>query len=386
MKSNDFVMKKNKKIIPIRIREARLARGLTLTELAERVGVTKQAISKYELGAVNISSTILMRLVDVLNFPIEFFFKYKENVNESLSMSPVFFRSPSLAKRTKDAMEQRMDFVCEIVFYLKKYINFPKVDICNLDNGEDKEFLDDIEIEAAALKLREYWQLGEKPISNLTNLLLRKGFIISKADLYNEKVDAYSRWISGMPLIVIGSEKDTAVRYRFSLAHELGHLVLHQYLEDSEVKKNHKQIEKEANRFASAFLLPSQSFSNDIYSTSLDSFVYLKKKWKVSISAMIRRCYDLDLITDLQYTNMNRYLNVKQWKTNEPLDDVLEFEKPTMIKEAFDLLINNNIVSPIEIVEYIALNKEEIEELCFLPEGYFQNLIANITKPNLKLI
>lgn len=386
MTMTNFINKNRKTIVPIRIREARISRGLSLSELAEIIGVTKQAVSKYELGTLNVNSSTLIKISEALDFPINFFFKIKESEDENYKKTPVFYRSISTPKKIKDTLEQKIEFVHEIMNVLRKYIDFPKVDMLNEDIDVSNGFLDNETIENIALKLREYWGLGTGPIKNLTNLLLKKGFVISRVELDTFKVDAYSRCIQGIPYIILGSDKDTAVRARFSLAHELGHIILHQHLEEEDLKKNHKQIEEEANRFASAFLMPAESFSKDIYSTSLDDFLILKPKWKVSIGAMIRRCYDLNLITDIQYSNMNRYLNMKKWKIREPLDDKIEFERPNMIKEAFDILIENGILSADDIVNLIALNPKEIEKLCFLEENYLSNYIIKSSKPKLRLI
>lgn len=384
--SKDFVNKDNKQIVPVRIREARISRGLSLSNLADEVGVTKQAISKYELGTMNVSSSVLLKIAEVLDFPINFFFKIKESEDENYHKSAVFFRGVKIPKKTKDALEQKIEFVHEIMSFLKKYIDFPELNLFNADEGIPKGYLDDQEIEDVAIKLREYWEVGVNPIKNLSNLLLKKGIIISRVELDTIKVDAYSKWIKGTPYIILGSDKGCAVRSRFDLAHELGHLIFHSHLEEEDIKKNHNQIEHEAHRFASAFLLPAEGFVQDLYNVSIDNFIYLKKKWKVSIQVMIRRCYDLDLITEKQYGNMNKYMSIKRWRSKEPLDDTIEFEKPNMIEEAFELLIENNIVDAVEMLEAIALNKSEIEKLCFLSQNYFDNYISKLTKPQIRLV
>jgi Zn-dependent peptidase ImmA (M78 family)/DNA-binding XRE family transcriptional regulator len=386
MKTKGFVNKNNKPIIPVRIREARIARELSLSDLANEIGVTKQAISKYELGVININSFVLLKIANVLDFPTNFFSKPKENGEENYSKSVVFFRSVKVPKKITNAVEQKIEFIYEIVSFLSKYINFPCLDIFDIETNIPKGDLDNEKIEEIALRLREHWGIGTKPIKNLSNLLLKKGFIISRIELNTTKMDAHSCWIKGMPYIILSSDKDCAVRDRFSLAHELGHLILHSHLDDDEARKNHKLIENEANRFAGAFLMPVKSFANDIYSASLDNFLLIKEKWKVSIASMIKRCYELDLTTEDQYRNLNKHLAIKKWKKKEPLDDVIEFEKPNIFKEAFDLLLENNILNVDDILNEIALKPDEIEKLCFLPENYFKNYINKTTKPKLKLI
>lgn len=376
----------NIEVIPIRIREARVARGFSMIDLADRIGVTRQAISKYELGASRIGVDKLLSMCEVLDFPLDFFLKPKEDSSDRSSKSVVFFRSVNIPKKTKSIYKQKIEFISEILCFLERYIDFPPLDLLDARNVKSQGYLSDSEIESIALNLRNNWGLGLDPIDNLANLLLKKGFIVSRVELETVKTDALSRWHEERPYIIIGSDKNCAVRSRFDLAHELGHLLLHSHLEQEDISKNHKQIEKEANKFAGAFLLPYESFSNDIYNINIDNFIVLKKKWKVSISSMIRRCYDLDLITDKQYSNLNRYLNRKRWRIKEPLDDVIEHERPNLFKEAFELLIDNKIVSVDYILEEIALNSKEIESLCFLPEGFFYKYVKDKSTPKLRLI
>jgi Zn-dependent peptidase ImmA (M78 family) len=125
-----------------------------------------------------------------------------------------------------------------------------------------------------------------------------KGIVICRYEMQGENVEAFSFWNGHRPFIFLASEKEAAVRRRYDLAHELGHLILHRWIEQSELEDRAilKAIEGEAYKFAGAFLLPSSSFPNEVYTTRLDAFIPLKQRWKVSIQAMIYRCADLDLI------------------------------------------------------------------------------------------
>lgn len=385
MDTINFINKQGKSIVPVRIREARISRGLSLTDLAEKLGVTKQSISKYELGTVNVPTENLIKISNILDFPISFFFKEKI-IDNKFSPSITFFRSlRATSKKSREAQQQKIYFIEEINQYLSNFIEFPDVDIPNHLIQEYNIGLKDIDIEEATIKLRDYWGVGTKPISNLTNVLLKKGFIISRVGLDTYNIDAFSRWEDGRPYIVLGSDKECAVRSRFDLAHELGHLIIHSDIEEELFKKNIKTIEKEANRFASAFLLPAEEFSKDIYNLSLNNFLYLKEKWKVSIAAMIYRCHDLNLISDFQKASLFRQLAIKKWNRTEPLDDILEFERPNIFGEAFKLLIDNKIVSPNDIIDELCFNEDYIEDICFLENDFFKKM-RNHKKSNLRLI
>ena len=136
--------------------------------------------------------------------------------------------------------------------------------------------------------------------------------------------------------VILGEDKESAVRRQFSAAHELGHILLHNESLDIEQisRQEFREMESEANEFASAFLLPAKSFMNDlIYPNNLDFYIELKKKWKVSISAMIIRAYKLKAITYNQYQYLMRQISQKGWRTKEPLDDVIQPSRPTILRK-----------------------------------------------------
>lgn len=371
-------------IVPARIREARVSRGYSLMELSELLGVSSQAISQYELGASKPSMTVLVKMMEVLNFPLRFFTKPKPNID--YSSSAVNFRSmKSTAKKLKEAFSYRIEWADEIYQFLKKYINFPEVNIPNLEHILNKSELDNDTIEECALYLRKHWGVEKNPIRNMVELLQDNGFVICSVELKNQKVDAFSQWYNNVPYIILGSDKSSASRSRFDLAHELGHLILHVHIDQEEMKKKEvlDRLEDEAHYFAGAFLMPSNSFPCEVISNSIEHFILLKKRWKVSIQAMIMRCEKLGLFKDYQVRYLFAQINKRGIRKQEPLDDIIPPEKPYLFKQAIELLIENNVVSSEEILDEIAHNKDEIDSLCFLPEDL---LTVQFRKPKLTLI
>ena len=167
-------------------------------------------------------------------------------------------------------------------------------------------------------------------------------------------------------------DKDTNCRIRFGIAHELGHLLMHAGnipKEDLVNKLVHSQLEDEANRFAGAFLLPKESFSKDVFSSSIDHFIQLKAKWKVSISAMIYRCKTLQLLSDNQLKYLNDQMTQRSYWRHEPLDSEMPIERPFAHKQAINLLLDNNIIQPSDFVNSIGCMPEELEEYCCLEKG-----------------
>ena len=353
-------------INPVRLKKARISRGYSLADLADRIGVTKQYISQCELGITN-ASNIIYKLCDVLNYPISFFSKSTKGIETA---SATYFRSrKSTPKKLKEAANEKVDLFSEIKDFFGEYINYPELNLP--DNIELKDEYTIEDLEKVAKNVREYWKLGMGPIDNLVSVLQENGIIISKIKVGNNKIDAFSKWINSVPYVFLSIDKDSAVRSRFDIAHELCHILLHQYIskEDIECKEKLNQIEKEADAFAGAFLLPAETFSREVFSSSLDNLVRLKERWKVSISCMINRCSTLGLFTDNQVAYLKKQMTYKNYWRREPLDDTIQCEIPYLYKQILELLLENNILSKNDIVEKIAMNPEEIEESCYLNAG-----------------
>lgn len=232
-----------------------------------------------------------------------------------------------------------------------------------------------------ATKVRNIWGLGNGPISNIVLLLEKMGVIVARSPFSNYDIDACSVWdVDDRPFILLSNDK-TAPRSRFDIAHELGHLVLHSRLKQSEFnnKENYRLIEKEAHRFASSFLLPAPSFGTEILSTSLEHFISLKKRWKVSIAAMSYRAKTLGIFSEDQYIYMRKKMAQRNWLTNEPLDNDFPFEEPIVLKQAFEAIVENRVKTRQDIVSEIGIHREEIEAIANLDNGYLtSNDQANI--------
>lgn len=353
--------------IPERLREARLARGLTASELAEAIDVTRQAISQFELGHSAPGGVVLGKIVEKLGFPLSYFSKIK--TQHASPAGATFFRSLKSAQRkAREMVTVRADWLEEIYTFLQDYLTFPKVNIPDFTNDG---LLTDERIEEIAVAVRRAWGLGLGPISDMVLLMEKNGIILTRTSAGVEKTDACSQWRGERPFVFLCSDKDSAVRSRFDAAHELGHFVLHMWVDSLQISDSAtlNQIEKEANRFAAAFLMPIDTFCQEVLSTSLEHFISLKRRWKVSIAAMIYRCESLGIITDYQALYLRKQMSKLGIKTREPLDEDLIPEAPSILCQSIELLLKNNVLSPAEILDAIKLPRDEIESLCGLNPG-----------------
>lgn len=363
----------NNKIVPSKVKEARTARGLSLAELSRMIGVSSQAISQYEQGKITPSPNILMKLVDELEFPIGFFCDdmpikdYEKNI--------VYFRShKNITNKLKEACKVKIKWIEQTYRIIKDYFELPMLDLVEFDI-DSIEDIDENMIEELAYKLRQHWNLSQAPIKNFTALLQEKGFVVTKLMIGTKKVDAFSKWNEGVPYIFVGADKGSACRLRFDLAHELGHLIMHKKVLSSELKSDkevYNKMENQANYFAGAFLLPIEAFNREVISSSVDNFVILKNKWNVSISAMIKRCQTANILTDNQIRYLNSQMIRYHFYKQEPLDDMIPVENPYLFKQAFNILIENNIFTRESLLDELKLNADEVIELYSLDKDFFR--------------
>jgi Zn-dependent peptidase ImmA (M78 family) len=356
-----------------RLKAARIYRGLTVAELAEKLELQRQTVSMYENDKIkNPEYSTIKNMSGVLEFPIKFFLQ-ESSMNTKIGST--YFRALlTTNKKYRNQQVQKMNFISTIYSFLNEYIEFPTFNFPIIP-GE-------INPEDAAEKLRVYWDLGDKPIENIIYLVEQNGILVSRFDSGTNDIDAFSQMldINGDSIFLIGYSKNkgTAARIHFDIAHELGHMFLHEWSEDIETlsKEEFRERENQAHAFASAFLLPREAFSKDvgIYANNISYYIELKKKWKVSISAMIRRSYSLKLIDYSTYQNLMRKMQKEGIKKHEPLDDVLITAIPSLLKTSVQMLLNDGILTPKEFLDELAedynlsLESKEIEELLDLPK------------------
>lgn len=358
-----------------KLKFARLYNGFTVEELAKKLGISAQAESLYEMGKVIPPFNKLLVLSKELNFPVSFFLSEDCIL---LKSGASYFRSlMKTPKKYRTEQKLKVELLARLYAILSEYVEFPRLNIPT----DLKEF---ISPEEAAMYLRSFWKLGEKPIPNLLRLLESQGIIVLSFDTKTQDIDAFSQYFSinnkSTFFVAYSNNKNSAARINFDLAHELGHILLHNWTDDTEncSREEFKQKEKEANQFASAFLLPQNSFIKEVsyFSHNLDHYIELKKKWRVSIAAMIYRACDLNIISMSQYQYLIRMMNKKGMRYNEPLDNILEIPYPRLLRDSVELLVVNDVFTKQELIEEfanfgLAMEPRELEKLFLLENGFF---------------
>lgn len=368
--------------------DARLAARLNQTELALLVGVSRQSISSYELGDKLPEPDTMNAIAKSLGQPVSYF--TQENGPAFGAFSANFFRKIGAdTKRRNAACAVYAQWLSQAAYVFEEVANFPQVDIPQYEpTSPDDLRYQDAEVEKIAESVREHFGLGFGPISNVVRLLERKGVVVCRYEITGENIEAFSFWSGSRPFIFLASDKESGARSRFDAAHELGHLVLHRWVgqEEIEDKKRLKEIENEADRFASAFLLPAKSFPNEIYSPRLAAFVDLKRRWKVSIQAMVYRCKDLGIFDERQITNLYKQISYKKWRKREPLDGLngLPIEEPILLMRIAELVVENQRLSKDYIKTTLSFSPAIIEKLIGVSRDYLADDPQPDFEPTLK--
>ncbi len=369
-----------------RLKEALQFRGMRMTELAKQSDISKQSLSLYANGENIPPYENVVKIANALEFPFDFFMT--EDLCSTTTNNTYFRSQASASKLTQNAQELKLEYVAKLYEVLLNYVDFPERNLPpvffrgsdNLLDADSDNVLEQIEF--IANTARKHWMIGMGPIDNMQYLLESNGIIVTGFRNVNERIDAFSQRVNiqnrGTVFIValaIGEKPD--VRLRFDMAHELGHILMHNWDDsnDSLSKDEFNALEKQANMFASAFLLPRETFGKEVapYATNVEFYRSLRKKWGVSMQAMMYRARQLKLITANQFQYMMRTVSAKGWRLREPGDSPGQLNS-TIFQGAIDLLLDGNYLNVKQLMqsfhEYgIILSQGDLEDIMGLKQG-----------------
>ncbi|WP_368660513.1 ImmA/IrrE family metallo-endopeptidase [Corynebacterium sp.] len=280
-----------------------MRRGLTKASLARSLDVTPRSISNYESHGAPQSQA--PRLSEVLEFPVPYF--NKPEVPELTDVDVSFRAGARVPARAKRAALASGRHGIEISQWIRGSFVLPRIEVPRVEG---------LTPEQAARSLREEWGLGTRPLPNLVQLLESKGVHVFGLPPLAEAVDAFSCWSDGIPY-VFSARRRTPEGVRFDLAHELGHLVMHSCTTSSFTMD--VEQEKEADRFASSFLIPDDSAIEFIpHNPSIEQILKLKEYFQVSAMAMTRKSYSVKRLSEWGYRQACSELSRRGFKTGEP--------------------------------------------------------------------
>lgn len=334
---------------PTRLAIARKRRGFTKAELAKKLSLTPRAVTAYETGEYPPSAETLNEIAFLLDFPKSFF--QGDDLDELLP-DAVSFRSLSkMTARQRDMATSQGSLAIHLARWMDKRFELPVCSLPDLSHESNPE--------VAADYLRQHWGIGQKPVRNMIHLLESKGIRVFSISVDTREVDAFSTWKGEVPYVFLNGYKSTE-HSRFDAAHELCHLVMHRH-----GAPTGRQAEQEANRFASAFLMPR----GGVLAERIPRFITIselrrmKKKWTVSVAAMNHRLHELNLSSEWHYTGLWIEIGKRGYKVNEP--EGAPREVSLILPKLFANLYQEDGMSRSRIANELGLSVAELESLLF---------------------
>lgn len=360
-----------------------------MTELADKSGIKKQSLSNYANGVNLPPYENVIKIAEILGFPTDYFMV--EDLCTTATDN-IYFRSQAAATKTAQrAQAIKMEYVAKMYDVILDYVELPQLDLpkVEFEQNDDLNYTNSPEmfakIEKVAEQVRKQWNLGIGPIDNFQYVLESHGIIVTSSRNVAAEIDAFSQrvWLGKgrkqgyVFIIALALGEKPIERLRFDMAHELGHVLLHPWEDSNEDldKGSFKARENQANMFASALLLPERAFTRDIvaYATEIDYYRHLKKKWRVSMQAMMYRARQLGIITGNQFSYMMRQVSKNGWRRHEPGDAPGDLNS-TIFQGALDILFEGGYLDShdlrVQFAKYgIILSDKDLSDLMGLREG-----------------
>lgn len=327
---------------------ARESRGYTQNQLSELLNVEQGTISKIENGRISINENLIPKLSEVLNYPIELFYD-EETV---IRVEGHYRKKISLPAKDLKEYKSKMTFAERHLNKLSEAINLPDVNIPSWDievDGNAKE---------AAKYLREFWKIPRGRIDDLCKVVEDNGIIIIPLDLGD--MDALSTYSTkyNLPLLYINKNR-SADRIRFNVAHESCHYVCHF---GKKISKE-RDIEAEANIFASELLLPTNEILPHLTNINLQTLADLKRYWKVSMQAILYKAKELGAISQNQYYYIYKQIGALHYRTSEPVE--IKPDTCSFLKEILTTYTEEMGYSKSELAQILFLNESELDSIYF---------------------
>jgi Zn-dependent peptidase ImmA (M78 family)/transcriptional regulator with XRE-family HTH domain len=299
---------------------ARESEGVTQSQLAQMVSMAQGSISKIESGLLGVTEEQLNRIAEKLDVPLSFFFQ----------SDPIYGYGSSCYYHRK-----RQNIPVSDLRRVLAQINILRIQLTRLLRGVDLEtdnkfyrfdIADYGSPEKIARLVRGTWNMPPGPVQNLVGAIEDAGGIVFRCSFETKKVDAISQWLPGLPPLFFVNSDIPGDRCRFTLAHELGHLIMHQIPTPD--------IEVEANKFAAEFLMPEKDIGPHLRQLSLEKLAAMKPYWKVAMSAILKRAYDLGKISQFMYRKLNTQISKYNLKINEPVH--IPIEEPEVLRDILE--------------------------------------------------
>jgi Zn-dependent peptidase ImmA (M78 family)/transcriptional regulator with XRE-family HTH domain len=344
---------------------ARQTRKVSQPELAKRIGSVSQAqLSKIEHGQIQPAERLVQGIAENLQYKPSFF--YNSSYRPMAPMS-LHRKRQKLSPRDLDAIHGQSEVyrlnIKKMIGAVDLEARLPSAPAIDPDQyGGD--------IRRIALTVRQRWGLSRGPIKDVTRLVEDSGIIVVPFDFGTPLIDGFCQQPSdSLPGIIFINSRQPKDRFRFSLAHELGHLVMHQ--------TPNPDMEVQANQFAAEFLMPDADIRHQLYNLSITKFMELKLYWGTSMQALIYKAWQTGRISDRMFKYYNIEMSKRGFRTNEPVEWNGSAEASSTLRQLLQAFTDDLKYSLTELSELFGLLESEVTSLYQL---------AGDRKPRLRIV
>jgi len=340
---------------------AREARGLTMQELADKINYTKGNLSLVERGKIGITKELIQSISKALNYSIDFF----KQGDPVLELDNYFYRKQvkvpkkELKKSEAEVNITKINIEKLLLTVEPPLPNYPRF-ILGRNSAED-----------AARYVKQFWKVHGR-IDNLTKLIEDNGILVVPLNFGELNIDGLSIVTEKNTPIIFYNKTIPSDRRRLTIAHELGHIIMHIGQEVAE----ERDIEKEAFAFAAELLMPEDEIKHSLSKVTIETLKQLKKEWKVSMAALIVRAKELGSISDEEYKELWKEMARNGYRKQEPEELNLSMEEPSLLKQILNLFIH----------EFTYTEKQLAAFLCYTDHIEFLNKYIDQKPGRLKVV
>ncbi len=326
---------------------AREARGYSQAELADLCGISRPSVSRIEQGDLLMNEEFISKIKNTLNFSDTLY------TADAEPLPPAIYRKrETVPAKLMNKVDALINIYALGIGRLLNAVQFKPKSIPSFPVSKDQPLESAL---VASVMTRKLWKLDGGVVTNLTKLLEDNGFITLPIDFETERIDSRSVLIDDKYPVIFYNKKLLGDRLRFTLAYELGHIVMH---------TRHPSIRFDdsasANAFAAEFLMPRTEIVKDLDDNlDLDRLAVLKSKWMVSMQALLYRAEDLNVITANQKRYVINRFNQLKIRRREPKELDVPIERGTLLRDLITNYRSKQKMNVSQIAAFLYMKEDE---------------------------
>ncbi len=333
------------------LRLARQLRGFNQTDAAKRLGMDQSLLSRTENGVVEFRDDLAAKASAAYRLPVEFFGQRDPVYGAPVSVHPMWRRKSDVLAREMDAVVAELNLR---VMHMRRLLEGAEIANTNqLPRLDIEEYQSPA---AIAGLVRAHWRVPSGPLQNLTSLAEKAGIIVCHSSLHGASISGVTFAVPGMPPLIVLNSEQPGDRLRFTLAHEIGHLIMHRFPTPD--------MEQEANAFAVALLMPPNDIRPYFVGKKIDLSVLaaLKPEWRVSMAALLMESRRQKAVSEHQYTYLWKQISARGYRLREPPELDIPIEMPEILRRVFEVHLTALGYTVMEIAKLFCVHPSELKE------------------------